>query len=87
MRAEPGSRLYIGNVPFDASEEDLRGLFDGHRVTDVSVPVDKDTGRKRGFAFVGFFSADDAEKALVAMAGAVLGGRVLVLNVARERGR
>jgi len=82
-----GTRLYVGNLPFDASEEDLRGLFqkDGRQVTEVKIITDRDTGRPRGFAFVEMGSQSDADGAVNALNGTEFGGRALTVNEAREQ--
>jgi RNA recognition motif-containing protein len=82
-----GTRLYVGNLPFDANEEDLRGLFekDGRQVSEVKIITDRDTGRPRGFAFVEMGSQADADGAVNALNGTELGGRALTVNEAREQ--
>jgi RNA recognition motif-containing protein len=79
-------RIYVGNLPYSATEEDLRSAFESHgNVTDVVVMVDRVTGRSRGFAFVEMDDGD-AEKAIQAMNGADMDGRSLRVNEARPRG-
>lgn len=79
-------RIYVGNLPYSATEDDLRSAFEAHgQVTDVVVMVDRVTGRSRGFAFVEM-NDGDAEKAIQAMDGADLDGRALRVNEARPRG-
>jgi RNA recognition motif-containing protein len=82
-----GTRLYVGNLPYDADEEELRRLFegDGRSVSQVSIVTDRDTGRPRGFAFVEMSSQKDAEAAISVLNGQEFGGRSLVVNEARER--
>lgn len=82
-----GTRLYVGNLPYDTDEEELRRLFegDGRSVSQVSIVTDRDTGRPRGFAFVEMSSQKDAEAAIGALNGQEFGGRSLVVNEARER--
>jgi len=82
-----GTRLYVGNLPYDTDEEELRRLFegDGRSVSQVSIVTDRDTGRPRGFAFVEMSSQKDAEAAISALNGQEFGGRSLVVNEARER--
>lgn len=78
-------RIYVGNLPFSASEEDVRQLFAAHgEVISVSLPNDRDTGRPRGFGFVEM-SNEDADKAIEALDGKSLGGRALRVSHARER--
>ncbi len=82
-----GTRLYVGNLPYDTDEDELRRLFeaDGRRVTEVSIVTDRDTGRPRGFAFVEMASQSDAQGAISALNGQELGGRSITVNEARER--
>ncbi len=82
-----GTRLYVGNLPFDVDEAQLRTLFqEGERgVGEVKIVMDRDTGRPRGFAFVEMASEADAQAAITAMNGREVGGRTLTVNEARER--
>jgi len=82
-----GTRLYVGNLPFDTDEAQLRTLFqEGDRtVTEVKIITDRDTGRSRGFAFVEMGSQAEAEAAVKAMSGREVGGRALTVNEAREQ--
>ena len=82
-----GSRLYVGNLPFSADEEQVRQLFaqDGRDVTEVKMITDRDTGRPRGFGFVEMGSSGDAEAAISALNGFSMDGRALTVNEARER--
>lgn len=82
-----GKRLYVGNLPYDADEGGLRDAFaqDGRIVERVSVMIDRETGRPRGFAFVEMASEDDARKAIAAMDGADYGGRALRVSEAEDR--
>jgi cold-inducible RNA-binding protein len=82
-------KLYVGNLPFDAEETALKDMFEaeGGPVVKVQVITDKMTGRSRGFGFVEFESAEDAQKAMNALNGRELGGRALVVNEAREQTR
>jgi cold-inducible RNA-binding protein len=82
-----GKRLYVGNLSYDTTEDDLRAAFgqDGRSVTDVHIVSDRETGRPRGFAFVEMSTDQEAEAAIQAMDGADLDGRNLKVNEARER--
>jgi RNA recognition motif-containing protein len=78
-------RIYVGNLPFTASEEEVRQMFSAHgEVISVSLPNDRDTGRPRGFGFVEM-ADDDADKAIEALDGKSMGGRALRVSEARER--
>ncbi len=82
-----GTRLYVGNLPFDADASQLRTLFQegGRTVTDVKIIMDRDTGRSRGFAFVEMGSQEEADGAVNALNGKEFGGRTLTVNEAREQ--
>lgn len=80
-----GKRIYVGNLPFEATEEEVRELFAKHgEVASVSLIKDRDTGRPRGFGFVEMDDAKTAE-AIEALNGQELHGRALRINEARER--
>ncbi len=82
-----GTRLYVGNLPFDVDESQLRTLFQegGREVTEVKMITDRETGRPRGFAFVEMGSQEHAQAAISALNGRELGGRALTVNEAREQ--
>ena len=82
-----GSRLYVGNLPFSADEEQVRALFsqDGREVTEVKLITDRDTGRPRGFGFVEMSNSEQADAAINALNGYSMDGRPLTVNEARER--
>ena len=81
------TRLYVGNLPFSATEESLRALFSKHgTVEKVSLITDRDTGRPRGFGFVEMSSAD-AQRAIQGLNGTDFGGRALRVNEAQDRPR
>lgn len=78
--------LYVGNLPFDATESDLRGLFaDYGTITSVAVITDRDTGRSRGFGFVELADETLAGKAVGNLDGHDWNGRRLTVNQARPR--
>jgi cold-inducible RNA-binding protein len=78
--------IYVGNLPFSASEEDLHGLFSAHGEVDrVNIVTDRDTGRSRGFAFVEMRDAEQGRAAIEAINNTELDGRVLTVNEARPR--
>ena len=79
------TKLYVGNLPWSASEDDLRELFSPiAEVNSVTVITDRETGRSRGFAFVELDKAD-ADKAISQLNGQELGGRQLRINEAQDR--
>ena len=78
--------IYVGNLNFDATEDQVRGLFEAHGAVDkVSIITDRDTGQPRGFAFVEMTDDEAATKAMEAVNGASLGGRNLTVNEARPK--
>jgi RNA recognition motif-containing protein len=81
-----GKKLYVGNLPFNTTEDELRAVFEKHgSVGSVSVITDRDTGRSRGFAFVEMDDASAADAAMRALDGSDLGGRSLRVNEAQDR--
>ena len=86
-RAFMGSKLYVGNLSYNTSEEILREAFgaDGREVVSVAIINDRDTGRPKGFAFVEMGSDSDARAAMEAWDGQELDGRPLRVNEAQER--
>jgi cold-inducible RNA-binding protein len=80
------SKLYVGNMSFKTTEDDLRQHFSQYgSVTDVYVAMDKMTGRPRGFAFVTMGTAEEAKVAAEKTNGADFGGRPLTVNEARPK--
>jgi RNA recognition motif-containing protein len=78
--------IYLGNLPFAASEDDVRELFGRHGdVAGVSLINDRETGRSRGFGFVEM-EPEAATKAIEALDGTDFGGHTLRVNEARDRG-
>ncbi len=79
-------KLFVGNLPFSATEEEVRSLFSEFgEVQGVIIPTDRDTGKPRGFAFVQMAMDEDAEKAIAAVNGKRMGGRTLNVNEARPK--
>lgn len=80
------SKLYVGNLPFQATEDELRAHFEQHgSVTDIYVAMDKFTGRPRGFAFVTMGTPEEAKTAIEKTHGVDFGGRTLQVNEARPK--
>jgi len=78
--------IYVGNLSFDATEDQIRSLFEAHGAVDkVSIITDRDTGQSRGFAFVEMTDDEAASKAMEAVNGTNLGGRNLTVNEARPK--
>ena len=79
-------KIYIGNLPFSSTEDELRAVFERHgRVESVSVITDRDSGRPRGFAFVEMDEASAADDAIRALDGSELGGRSIRVNEAQNK--
>jgi RNA recognition motif-containing protein len=79
-------KLYVGNLPFDASEADLESMFGQYGQLDsISVVRDRDTGQPRGFAFVEFGDDAAADAAIAGTNGVQMGGRALMVNEARPQ--
>ncbi len=80
------TKLFVGNLDFKVTENDLQDAFAAHG-TDVeaNLVTDRSTGRPRGFAFVTMSTPEEAQKAIDAMNGKELGRRALVVNIARPR--
>jgi len=79
-------KLYVGNLAFETTENDLQDLFEQHgQVSEVSLMMDRMTGKSRGFAFVTMNDKAQAETAMAALNGKDLNGRALNVNEARPR--
>jgi RNA recognition motif-containing protein len=77
--------IYVGNLPFSATEDEVRGLFERHgKVESVKLINDRETGRPRGFGFVEM-AAGEAPSAIQQLNGFQMGGRPLRVNEAQER--
>jgi RNA recognition motif-containing protein len=81
------AKIYVGNLPFTATEDQVRALFAAHgTVESVALPNDRETGRPRGFGFVEMSQAD-AARAIQAVNGQDMGGRALRVNEAQDKPR
>jgi cold-inducible RNA-binding protein len=79
-------KLYVGNIPFGASEEDLKKLFlEVGEVQSVKIVTNSYSGRPRGFGFVEMASQEDAKKAISTLNGKTLMDRALIVNEARPQ--
>ena len=79
------AKIYVGNLPFTATEDAVRSLFSAHgAVQSVALPTDRETGRPRGFGFVEM-SSTDAATAIGALNGHSMEGRALRVNEAQDR--
>jgi cold-inducible RNA-binding protein len=78
--------IFVGNLSFNTSEQDLRQVFEAYGPVDrVSIMVDRDTGRSRGFGFVEMTNNEDGEKAISGLNGSQFGGRTINVNEARPK--
>jgi len=81
------NQLFVGNLSFNANEEDVKEFFSEHgnlEAVEVRLPTDKVTGRMRGFGFVTFKTEEEAERGLL-LNNKILKGRELRINLAEER--
>jgi cold-inducible RNA-binding protein len=79
-------KVYVGNLSFNMSEQQLEQLFAEHgSVTSASVVTDRDTGRSRGFGFVEMGNDEQAQNAIRALNGTMVDGRNLTVNLAKPR--
>jgi cold-inducible RNA-binding protein len=80
------SKLYVGNLAYTTSENDLQDMFAAHgTVIEVKMPFDRESGRPRGFAFVTMATPEAAQAAILALNGTAVGERTLTVNEARPR--
>jgi RNA recognition motif-containing protein len=83
-----GNRLFIGGLSWDTDDDGLRAAFERFgEISDVKVITERETGRSRGFGFVTFVDAANAQRAIEEMNGSTLDGRTLNVNEAQERAR
>jgi len=88
-RDDSNRTLYVGNLPYDIEEPDLKGIFSQLGAQDldrIHLPMDHATGRKRGFAFVSFISEDAAKAALEVLGNLAVRGRPCTVHLAHPRG-
>jgi len=86
QEAAPGTRIFIGNLSWDATNEDLEDLFKGFNPKDIRICTDAMTGRSRGFAFANFDTERDAADVIAKFNGAEVKGRDIKVNVAESKG-
>jgi len=80
------TKLYVGNLPFNLEESQLEEMFaQSGTVVSVAMPTDRETGRKRGFAFVEMETQAEAEAAIKALNGQAIEGRRIVVNPSRPK--
>lgn len=80
------TNIYVGNLSYDATEDDIRGAFSQYgQVTEVSIITDRQTGRPRGFAFVEMPDGNEAANAIQQLNLAEIAGRAITVNEARPK--
>ena len=80
------SKLFVGNLSFNVTENDLQDAFAAHgTVVETNLMMDRMSGRPRGFGFVTMSNAEEAQKAIEALNGKPLDGRDITVNIARPR--
>ncbi len=80
------SKIYVGNLPYSVTDDSLQSNFSEFgEVTSAKVMMDRDTGRSKGFGFVEMSSSAEAEAAIQGLNGMSVGGRSIVVNLARPR--
>jgi len=78
--------IYVGNLPYTTSDDDLRSFFDEYGTVDSArIIMDRESGRSKGFGFVEMSDANEANAAIEALNGRDMGGRALTVNEARPR--
>lgn len=81
-------KLFVGNISFKMNEDDLLDLFSqSGKVLSVAIPTDRETGRKRGFAFVEMENQEDADAAINTLNGKTIEGREIIVNPSRPKER
>lgn len=80
------SKLFVGNLSFNTTENDLQDLFAAHgTVVEANLMMDRMSGRPRGFGFVTMSTPEEAQKAIEALNGVAVDGRSLTVNIAKPR--
>jgi RNA recognition motif-containing protein len=80
------SKLFVGNLSFNTSENDLREAFSAHGVVaEINLMTDRETGRPRGFGFITMSTPEEAQAAIASLNGKSIDGRALTVNIARPR--
>jgi cold-inducible RNA-binding protein len=86
-KGNPMKNIFVGNLSFGSTEQDIRSLFEAYgKVDRVSIVTDRDSGQPRGFGFVEMPNDGEGEKAIAGINGHEVGGRALNVNEARPKG-
>lgn len=81
-----GKKLYVGNLPFSATEQELQSKFSAHgNVESAKIIMDRETGRSKGFGFVEMADEDGAQNAINSLNGADFSGRAMIVSEARPQ--
>jgi cold-inducible RNA-binding protein len=81
-------KLFVGNLSYNITEADLEQMFSqAGKVVSVSIPTDRDSGRKRGFAFVEMDTEEGAEQAIQSLNGKDVDGRQIAVNISKPKAR
>ena len=85
----PSTSLFVGNLPYSITEQDLRDAFEraGVNVSEIRIALDLDTGRSRGYGFVDVATEEDARLAIDKLDSSSLGGRPIKVSEAKARGK
>lgn len=79
-------KLYVGNLSFEVTDDELRQMFETHgAVESAKIATDRDTGRSRGFGFIEMSTNNEAEAAISALNGSQVGGRTLIVNESQPK--
>ncbi len=78
-------RLYVGNLPYSCSQDDLQNLFSDYNASNVKLIIDRDTDRSKGFGFVDIESNEEAKQAIEALDKKMVDGKTLTVNEARPQ--
>ncbi len=82
------TKLFVGNLSYNLTEPDMEKMFGEHgKVISVAIPTDRESGRKRGFAFVEMETAAEAEAAIQGLNGKSVDGRQLAVNLSKPKTR
>ena len=82
-----GTKIYVGNLPFDATQDDVAGLFEKYgELTDCYLPTNAETGEPRGFAFITLANDEVAEQAIADLNGMEMGGRQIAVSLPLPQG-
>jgi len=80
------NKLFVGNLSFNTTQNDLQDMFAAHgSVVETNLMMDRESGRSRGFGFVTMSTPEEAQAAITALSGKTVDGRALTVNIAKPR--